>query len=164
MLSGQNYNSAAVIISGLALILCAYNLVVLRSFNRLRKTFFAGRTGADLETIINALDGKLRSLQEEQTALAQAISRLQYNNEFAIQKVGIIRFNPFGDDGGNFSFCLALLDNHDTGIVLTSMHGRQQNRIYTKKIQNGASETALTEEEQQAITNANSKIQISNVK
>ena len=74
-----------------------------------------------------------------------------------MQKVGVVRFNPFDDGGGNFSFSLALLDGHDNGVIITSMYGRQQNRIYTKKISQGASETALTEEEQQAMQEATAK-------
>jgi hypothetical protein len=69
-----------------------------------------------------------------------------------------VRFNPFNDGGGNFSFSLALLDSHNTGIIITSMYGREQNRIYTKKIEDGKSDSPLNEEEKQAVEKANSKI------
>ena len=73
--------------------------------------------------------------------------------------VGLIRFNPFNDGGGNFSFALALLDAHNTGVIITSMYGREQNRVYTKKIVEGECENQLTDEEIQAIELANSKFQ-----
>jgi hypothetical protein len=94
-------------------------------------------------------------LRQEHIVLEQALSLLQEHFGFALQKIGIVRFNPFGDDGGNFSFSVALLDGHNTGVVLTSMHGRQQNRIYSKRILNGVSEVVLTEEEKQAVADAN---------
>jgi Protein of unknown function (DUF4446) len=68
-----------------------------------------------------------------------------------------VRFNPFADGGGNFSFSLALLNDYNTGVIITSMHGRQQNRIYAKKIEKGKCDIQLTEEEQQSILIANTK-------
>ena len=78
------------------------------------------------------------------------LKQLRQDFGFAVQKVGLVRFNPFADGGGNFSFCLALLDSHNTGAIITSMHGREQNRVYSKKIIRGQSEIQLTGEEQQA--------------
>jgi hypothetical protein len=164
MFSDQNIKFIAFAAGILALLLSVYNYLVLRAFNKLRGTFFAGQTGANLETVIESLHQGLQSLQEEHVVLERNLSALQENFTFAFQRIGIVRFNPFGDDGGNLSFCLALLDGNGNGTVLTSMHGRQQNRIYTKKIQDGSSEVPLTTEEQQAITKANSKAQIPNYK
>lgn len=118
----------------------------------MRKSFFAGKTAADLEEVIKNLQMELQASRTQQSELEIALTELRYKTSFAMQKVGLVRFNPFDDGGGNFSFSLALLDLHETGVVITSMHGRQQNRIYTKTIQNGRSEIQLTDEEQQAIT------------
>ncbi len=145
---------AALIIGILALTVAIVGWLSLRSFNRLRQTFFTGSGGANLEHILNSLAADFRQLQSQQTALEQTLLKLKKDFGFAVQKIGVVRFNPFADGGGNFSFTLALLNGHDTGVVITSMHGREQNRIYTKKIQDGKSETALTEEEQQAIERA----------
>ena len=126
----------------------------LYSFNRLRKTFFAGSTGQDLELVIDGIVRNVNQIGEHQAVLEQALVHLKNNFEFSVQKVGLVRFNPFADGGGNFSFSLALLNGQDSGLVITSMHGREQNRIYTKKITQGRSETQLTEEEQQAVRGA----------
>lgn len=98
-----------------------------------------------------------QDLAEEQATTAGQLAMLQEHSTFAIQKLGVVRFNPFNDGGGNFSFSLALLDAHNTGVIITSMYGRQQNRMYTKKITNGTSESPLTEEEEQAIAQAGTK-------
>lgn len=139
----------------LALFLCLYTLWNLRQINKLRKTFFAGRLDANLEDLLYALGNEIKDLKKRQTVLEQSLTHLEDAFNFAIQKVGVVRFNPFADGGGNFSFCIALLDAQSTGVVITSMHGREQNRIYTKKIENGKSETQLTGEEQQAVVIAN---------
>jgi hypothetical protein len=85
------------------------------------------------------------------------IKKLENNLGFAVQKMGLVRYSPFADGGGNYSFSLALLNQHDSGIIITNMYGRQQSRVYTKTIYQGKSETPLTEEEQQAVRLSNEK-------
>ena len=153
-------SNISLILSVLALLAAGYCLWQTLSLNRLRKSFFAGSQAIDLESVILALDSGLKAGQEQQAILEQTLLQLKNDSTFATQKIGLVRFNPFGDGGGNFSFCLALLDAHNSGVVITSMHGRQQNRIYSKRLLNGQSEVQLTDEEEQAIREANEKIQI----
>lgn len=133
---------------------CAYNSW---SLNRLKRTFFTGRNGENLESVLSGLASGLKTLKDEQLVTQRHLSQLHDALGFAVQRVGLVRFNPFAGGGGNFSFSLALLDAHNNGVVITSMHGREQNRIYSKNIINGKSETQFTEEEQQAINLANTK-------
>lgn len=143
------------IISLVAIILAIYSLVLIRQFNRLKTVFFSGSAAVNLESVIEHLSLGVQTLSDEQAHTANQLAKLYEHSTFATQKVGLIRFNPFNDGGGNFSFSLALLDGHDTGVIITSMYGREQNRIYTKKVVRGGSDAPLTEEEQQAITEAN---------
>jgi uncharacterized membrane protein len=140
----------------LAGIYCAWQIT---SLNKLRNNFFAGTKALDLESVILALQQEMQSGQDRQTILENAQAELRHALGFAVQKVGLVRFNPFEDGGGNFSFSLALLNAQDSGIVITSMHGREQNRIYTKKIINGLSDMKLTEEEEKAVQIADQKIE-----
>lgn len=72
-----------------------------------------------------------------------------------LQKMGFVRFNPFNDTGGDQSFCLAILDGHDTGIVISSLHSREQTRIYAKRIVAGKTEgVELSREEAEALNRA----------
>lgn len=86
--------------------------------------------------------------------LGQILEELVENNRRNIQKIGMVRFNPFAETGGNMSFSLALLDGKNNGIVISSLHSREATRIYTKSIENGQSKSQLTEEEKQAIEKA----------
>jgi len=70
------------------------------------------------------------------------------------QKQAIIRYNPFKETGGNQSFSLAVLDFDKTGYVITSIHGREADRVYCKPIVNGKSEHNLSAEEVEAINKA----------
>jgi hypothetical protein len=148
------------ILAGLALLLAGYCTWQIISINRLKKAFFAGGRALSLESVIYSLKQELQNSREQEAALEQGLTELKTKVTFAVQKVGLVRFNPFNDGGGNFSFSLALLDERNTGIIFTSMYGREQNRIYTKKIDQGKCEIKLTEEEEQAVEKANSKQQI----
>ena len=89
--------------------------------------------------------------------LARQIENVKSDITFHIQKVGLIRFNPFSEVGGDHSFSVALLDGHYTGIVATSIHTRDRTRVYAKVIKKGKSEIELSSEERKAIAEAQKK-------
>ena len=72
----------------------------------------------------------------------------------AIRHVGLVRFSPFHDTGGDQSFALALLNGRRDGVVVTGLHSRTDSRLYAKPIENGLSEYALTPEEREAMDRA----------
>ena len=113
----------------------------------------------NLEEILSGLAVKLRDLEREHLTAEEAILELRHHLQLPIQKFGIVRFNSLSNEGGNLSFSIALLDSNNNGVTLTSMHARDNNRIYTKVISEGVSEAQLTEEEIQAITTAQTKWQ-----
>jgi len=96
---------------------------------------------------LNSLDSKLDKTIKE-------LTDLKNNQTFSVQKIGLIRFNPFKEVGGNQSFTLALLDNNNSGVAITSLYTREGNRVYGKSINNGISEHALSKEEEKAIEKA----------
>ncbi len=94
---------------------------------------------------------QFKDLEENFKKISDELEILKKQQKFAIQKFGIIRFNPFREVGGDQSFSIALLDDNDTGAVLTSYYSRKENKIYGKPIKCGQSEYPLSEEEQEAI-------------
>lgn len=87
--------------------------------------------------------------------LSQEIEKLQRDGSLHIQKVGLVRFNPFSDTGGDQSFVLSLLDDQDNGFVLSTLHSRDKTRIYAKPVSQGkARGYNLSKEESQAIEKA----------
>ena len=74
--------------------------------------------------------------------------------ESCIQKVGIFRYSAFQDTGSDLSFTLALLDEHNNGVVFNGIYSREMSNIYAKPIENGNSKYTLSEEEQVAIKKA----------
>ncbi len=69
----------------------------------------------------------------------------------SLQHIGLVRFNPFDDTGSDQSFAIALLDDARDGIVISSLHGRANTRVFAKPVADGASPHNLSDEESQAI-------------
>lgn len=87
--------------------------------------------------------------------LGKIVEDIKGNNLYNIQKVGLVRFNPFAEAGGDQSFCLALLDGEDSGLVISSLHSRETTRIYAKPVRKGKSAGYdLSAEEKQAVLKA----------
>jgi len=76
---------------------------------------------------------------------------LEERSRGSLQHIGMVRFNPFEDTGSDQSFAIALLDDRRDGVVLSSLHGRANTRLFAKPVENGASKHALSTEEAQAI-------------
>lgn len=96
----------------------------------------------------------LSELKKTETKLEKTIKDLEdlkTKNKLSLQKFSIIRFNPFKEVGGDQSFSVALLDDGDSGVVITSHYTREGNRVYGKPIKNGQSEYKLSDEEIKAI-------------
>lgn len=68
-----------------------------------------------------------------------------------IQRVGLIKFNPFNETGGDHSFSLALLDGNKNGIIITSLHTRERTRLYLKEVLSGKVKIRLSKEEEKAL-------------
>ena len=91
---------------------------------------------------------------EELAARVQKLEKQLKTMQRAITKIGIVRFNPFKEIGGDQSFSIALLDEQRNGVLITSYYGRELNRIYAKPIQGGASDHELSVEEKEAVNQA----------
>jgi len=123
---------------------------ILRLFLRLTKKVKGENIQKVLERILEGEELNAKQL----SALKTELNRIEDEGRWHIQKVGIVRFNPFKEIGGEHSFSLALLDGRDTGIVLTGIHTRERTRIYTKQIRNGKCEFELSSEERRALIKA----------
>lgn len=122
--------------------------------DRMRKEFFASGLKKDLEQILIDQNRMLSQLQKNLKEHDDSINLILNDNRSNFQKMGFVRFNPFDDSGGNISFAVALLNDHNDGVVISSLHGREGTRVYAKTITSGLSESKLTDEELQAIKNA----------
>ena len=103
---------------------------------------------------VGALLGKIDRLEQAVRALHATDTRQQVQIEGSVRRVGVLRYDAFEDVGGRLSFSCALLDDHGTGVVLTSINGRQETRVYAKPVTAGQSTYNLSREEEEAIKQA----------
>ena len=101
---------------------------------------------------------KCDDLEKKLAKLLKEMEELKKTSAFSIQKIGIVRYNPFSGVGSNQSFSAALLDSNNNGIVISSLYTREGNRVYGKPIKNSKSEYFLSEEEKTAIKKATGSV------
>lgn len=86
--------------------------------------------------------------------LAGFVARMHKTQQMALSKIALVRFNPFGDTGGDQSFCLAVLDHQNSGVIISGVHARSGTRVYAKDVFNGESKHHMSKEETKALKNA----------
>jgi hypothetical protein len=121
-----------------------------------RRTEPAGPIQLD-DVLRGILEGHARGIQRLEAAVRalNATDRGQQQLiDGAVRHVGLVRYDAFEDVGGRLSFSCALLDEHGNGVVVTSINGRQDTRVYAKPIVNATSTYNLSTEEDEAIRQA----------
>lgn len=121
------------------------------------KELFKGDQKGDIYSLINNYLLKMRKIENQNESIIGEFGKITENYAGCFQRLGVVRYNPFKDIGGDQSFSLAFLDKKDNGIVLTSILSREGNRSYAKPIKNKKSEYHLSKEELQAINLAEKK-------
>jgi hypothetical protein len=151
------YNLAIILLvmAAVIIILAAVNIFTflkIRKLNEKNKLLFSGKTGENLEDIILSQTKEIKELDSEIQELFEISNKIHDLSFRGLHNVGLIRFNPFKDIGGDQSFAVALLDGKKSGLVISSLHTREGTRMYVKPVFQGNSEKyPLTEEEKQAI-------------
>jgi len=117
--------------------------------------------GSKKDTIVDILNdvlGREERLEKRLGTISKEVEGLIFGSKFYIQKIGLIRFNPFNDTGGDQSFILALVNQDDSGVVVSGLHTRNGTRWYAKKVEKGKGvEHELSEDEVKAIKSATKK-------
>ncbi len=154
----QNQEAVIILTGVVLLVFFIWNVYLNYNLSKIKKrtrSFFANSEAKDLEEIIykqikktNEVDGEIKKLIEDNIKIRENMAK-------CVQKVGVVRFNPFGDVGGNQSFAIALLDKYLSGAIILSLYSRDGVKVYSKQIVEGKSEYKLSKEEEEAIRIAN---------
>ena len=118
------------------------------------RIFLKGAKVRDVEEVVTEQTRIIKEIKKDIKKLSQWNADLQEICDISITKVGVVRFNPFKDTGGDQSFAIALLDSNNNGLVLSSLYTREGTRVYTKPIEAGISSYNLSDEEKKAIEKA----------
>lgn len=127
--------------------------LVLKEKKYLEDLFPEGESRQVRGKLLEVLDG-IKEIREENTLIASRLDELSQDGLSHIQKVEVLRYNPYNDTGGDQSFTLVVLDGKLNGLLITSLHSRSGTRIYTKIIKSGKSDLELSKEEQEVLEKA----------
>src|SRR5581483_1767092 len=96
----------------------------LMRLTRTLRLLFTGRTGADLEGVLREYMERMDRTDETIKAFNERATAIERKAPFNLSHLGVVRFNPFADKGGDQSFTVAILDDHGDGVVFTGLHSR----------------------------------------
>ena len=125
----------------------------LSHYNKLGK----GLTDKNFKSIIENLLKDVTTSKKDIDFLKSYCDKIQKEGLLHIQKIGLVRFNPFKDTGGDQSFILSLVDGNDTGVIISGLYARSGTRWYAKRVVKGKSaDHELSDEEKKALKEAKS--------
>jgi len=137
-----------------SVIILAWNIYLHKNLSQIKKRsriFFENKDAKDLEEI---MFNQIKNTNEAKVSMEKMFAEnndMRKKLDACIQKVGVVRFNPFAEVGGNQSFAIALLDKHLNGVIILSLYARDGVRVYSKSLKEGKSEYRLSKEEEEAI-------------
>jgi len=108
----------------------------------------------DFKDIFLSQKEKNDGLEAEIKEAFLKIENLEKISEKTIQKIGVVRFDPFNEMGGKQSFAVAVLDAGNNGFIISSLFVNGGNRVFAKAVKGGKSEHVLSNEELEAINKA----------
>jgi len=145
------------IVVGLLLVL---SLVLARRVGALGRRLEGITRGSDdssLEAVLSTHLERVRQVVADVDEVEARTAVLERDIRQSLGRVGIVRYNPFEDTGGNQSFALSIIDARGDGFVLSSLHARSGTRVYAKAVTGGKSDAALSDEEAEALRQALSR-------
>lgn len=132
------------------LVLTGFSAWILLHVKRFSDNVDKGNLIKVLEKVLKKEEDNSKDIKK----LEDFVNQIDEDINYHIQKVGLVRFNPFEEMGGDHSFSLALLDKKDTGFIVTGLHTRERTRVYVKEVKSGASKIDLSKEEEKALKKA----------
>ena len=158
LIQSLGMNNVIYILFGIIIILLLAFIVLLGKViglnKRYKKFMIKLGEGKDIQEYLENYMYRVERVEKQNANILNQINGLDKDLEGCIQKVGILRYSAFQDTGSDLSFTLALLDEHDDGVVFNGIYSREMSNIYAKPIENGKSKYTLSEEEQEAIKRA----------
>ncbi len=146
------------VLVALLIVLYILNAITLNKIKSRVNRFFGERAGLrDVETMLTEYLEYNKELDERFNQMSDQLDSINIRLAKCIQKVGLVRYNPFEEMGGDLSYALALLDENYDGLLINGVHARDYCHTYAKSITALNSHLPLSKEEKQALTLAASE-------
>lgn len=112
-----------------------------------------------LKDYYDKVDDLSKTVNEASDAvLMSRLTNCENDSNISIKKIGIVNFDAFDDVTGKLSFSLAMLNNNNDGIILTSLYGHNSCNTYLREVVSGETPIKLLDEEKEALEKAKSRL------
>ncbi len=142
-------------LAGAALVLAAATAWRVRALRRDQRVLLGDRDAQDLVHHVVELEAAFRTLDAGLTGRADALTARLADAERGLERtfsrLGVVRYDAYDELAGRQSTTIALLDTTRSGVVLSSLHHRDQVRLYAKQVHEGRGEHQLSPEEEEAV-------------
>lgn len=159
LLQYLGFDPAYILIGIVAIVLILFIVIMvqqsrIKKLNKRLEVFMSGKDANSLEEEFAIRFQEIKKLREGLVNHADVIEKMEKDFREAYSKIGIVKYDAFNEMGGKLSFALCLLNERNDGFLMNSMHNREGCYMYIKEIIDGKSYIELSEEEQEALTNA----------
>jgi Protein of unknown function (DUF4446) len=146
---------AAAAVALVAVALAAAQFAQLRKLRADQRVVLGEQGAQDLVAHAVALETSFRTLHDYVTGVAERLdgrlATVETRLDGAVAHCGLIRYDAYNEMSGRQSTSIALLDSSRSGVVLSSIHHRDQARLYAKQISAGKGDLKLSPEEEEAL-------------
>ncbi len=138
-----------------ALVSCAVLSVSVRRLRRAQRLVLGEGEEQDVVGHAAALQESFEDLrayvQETAVRLDGRLAGVETTLRGRIAHRALVRYDAYNELSGQQSMSIALLDDEQSGIVLSCIHHRDQARVYGKQVRGGRGELELSPEEAEAV-------------
>jgi len=148
---------AVLILAILLLILTLFTIKLYRRMKRFEASYISLQTfmnGQQMDMLLQENLSKVTELEQNLEECKVRLNPIELKLKASVDRAELIRFRAFEDVGSDLSFSFALLNQEGNGVVLSSIHSREEARIYAKPISGGQSMYSLSDEEKEVIAKA----------
>jgi hypothetical protein len=146
---------AAAAVAVLALVGCAALTLSVRRLRRAQLLVLGGQRDQDLVAHAAGMQDAFEALRAYVDDAGARLDGRLANAEAALRgtiaRRALVRYDAYNELSGHQSVSIALLDEEQSGIVLSCIHHRDQARVYVKQVNWGQAELELSPEEAEAV-------------
>lgn len=141
-------------LQGLFLVLLLVAGFQLKKLLNRYRLLLSGKQETNLEGILLGLGERMKKAEEKIDRMDAKIVQMEKEATAHLQRWALQRYKAFANIGGDQSFSLVLLDRKGDGVMISSIYGRDESRVYAKSVSGGKANFPLSDEEQEVLAAA----------
>jgi len=148
---------AIYVLIALILIALTTSISLYRRMKRFEASYISLQTfmeGQQMDTLLHEYIHKVTQIEQNLEKCNSRLAHIEPKLKASVDRVELLRFRAFEDVGSDLSFAFALLNQEGDGVVFSSIHSREESRMYGKPIKEGRSVYSLSDEEKEVISKA----------